>query len=71
MAFKVVIVGGVLDSKHRKRKEQEGERCDWLDEGNAMNDGRRASPSTLSRRHLGQINVTGLTETTDAALREG
>ena len=71
VALKVVILGRVLDSKRRKRKEQEGEKGDWLDEWSAINDGRSASPSALSRRHLGQINVTGFTETTDAALREG
>ena len=44
MALKVVIVDGVLYSKRRKQKEQEGERGDWLEEGTAMNDGRSASP---------------------------
>ena len=45
VALKVVIVDGVLDSKRRKRKEQEGERGEWFDGGAAMNDGRSASPS--------------------------
>ena len=37
VALKVVIVDGVLDSKRRKRKEQEGEGGDWIDGGTAMN----------------------------------
>ena len=71
MALKVVIVDGVLYSKLRKQKEQERERGDWLDKRTAMNDGRSASPSALSRCHLGQINGAGLTETTAVALRGG
>ena len=71
MAIKVVIVDGVLYSKRRKRKEQEGERGNWLDERTAMNDGRSASPSASSRRHLGQIDGAGLTETMAADLRGG
>ena len=71
VALKVVIVDGVLYSKRRKQKEQEGERGDWLDEGTAMNDGRSASPPAFSRRHLGQSNGSGLIETTAAALRGG
>ena len=71
MSIKVVIVDGVLDSKRSKRKEQEGDRGNWLDEGAAMNDGRIVSPSASSRRHLGHINGAGLLETTDAALRGG
>ena len=34
-----------------------------------MNDGRSASLSASSRRHLGHINGAGLTETTAASLR--
>ena len=71
VALKFVIVDGVLYSKHRKRKEQDGERCNWLDEGTAMNYGRSASPLASSRRHLGYINGTGLTETTAPDHREG
>ena len=63
MGLKVVILDGVLDSKCRKRKEQGGERGDWLEEGTAMNYIRSASPSASLRRHLGQINGKGLTET--------
>ena len=66
-----MIVDGVLDSKRREQKEQEVERGDWLDERTAMNDGRRASPPASSRRHLGQINDTGFTETTATDLRGG
>ena len=69
--LKVMIVDGVLYSKRRKWKEQEGERCGWLDEGNAMNYGRSALSPALLRRHLGHINGVGLTETTAAALRGG
>ena len=36
-----------------------------------MNDGRSASLFASSRRHLGQINGAGLTETTSASLRGG
>ena len=36
-----------------------------------MNDGRSALPFSSPRRHLGQINGAGLTETTNMALRGG
>ena len=68
MALKVVIVDGVLDSKRRKRKEQEGERGNWLYEGTAMNDGRSALPPASSIRHLGHIIGAGLIDTTAADL---
>ena len=71
VALKVLIVDIVLNSKRREWKEQKEEIGDWLDEDTAMNYGRSASPSASSRRHLGQINGAGLTETTAASLREG
>ena len=71
MALKVVILDEVLDSKCRKQKEQEGAAKDITLVGTAMNDIRSASPSALSRRDLVQVNVAGLTENTDAALRRG
>ena len=69
VALKVVIVDGVLYSKRRNQKEQEGEIGDWLDKGIAMNDGRSMLSSALSRLQPGQINDAGLTDTTSAALR--
>ena len=69
VALKILIVDGVQDSKCRKRKEQEGERCDWLDEVILMNDGSSTSQPVSLRRHLGQINGAGLKYTT--ALRGG
>ena len=71
VVIKVVIVDGVLYSKRRNQKEQEGEIGDWLDKGIAMNDGRSMLSSALSRLQPGQINDAGLTDTTSAALRGG
>ena len=71
VALKVLIVDGVIYSKRRKRKEQEGEKGDLLDEGTEMNYGRSALPSASLRRHLGQINGAGLIDTTAAALIGG
>ena len=71
VALKVVIVDGVLYSKRRKQKEQEGERGDWLDEGTALNYRRSVPTSVSSIRHLGQINGAGFTETTSASLIGG
>ena len=66
-----MIVDRVLDSKRRKQKEKNRDRGEWLDDGNAINYGRSASPSASSRHHLGQINGAGLTDTTAAALKGG
>ena len=47
MALKILIVDRVLYSKRRKRKELEGERGYWLDEGTAINGGRSALPPAM------------------------
>ena len=69
--LKVVIVDGVLDSKRRYQKEQEGDRYYWLDKGTAINGRRSVLPPASSRHHLGQINGAGLTDITAETLRGG